>query len=189
MTSTALAAPVPGARLPKPGAVTSFGYQRSGTHRHQGVDLGAPEGTPVLSVSDGVVTHASTALAQGFSGYGRVVVVEASGAGPWFLYAHLDQVEVGAGSVVHAGQQLGTVGRTCFTRAEPDKLCGGGAHLHFEASPRPYPQASESVRLDPSPYLAREGVRPFMWGAGTGIALAAGLGAVLWWLTQRERSS
>lgn len=184
--SDTLALPVPGARAPKAGASTSFGFQRSATHMHRGVDLVAPEGTPVYSVSDGVVTHAITKLAQGFSGYGRVVVVEASDAGPWFLYAHLDRVDVGAGSIIRAGQQIGTVGRTCFTRTEPQKLCGGGAHLHFEASPRPYPQASEAPRLDPSPYLAREGLRPFMMGAGAGLVVAAALAGAVWWFTKGE---
>lgn len=181
--------PVPGARMPPAGAVTSFGYQRSGTHQHQGIDIAAPVGTPVLSASEGVVVHAATKLSQGYSGYGRVVVVQASDEGPWFLYAHLDQVDVGAGSIVQVGQQLGTVGRTCYSRKDPEKLCGGGAHLHFEVSPRPYPQDSEARRLDPSGFVAREGgmVRPFVMGAGAGavVVLAAAAGA-LWLWNQRE---
>jgi len=186
---TMLALPVPGAKLPREGAVTAYGYQRSATHMHQGIDIAAPVGSPVLSVSDGVVAHAATKLSQGYSGYGRVVVVEASAEGPWFLYAHLDEVNVGAGSVVKLGDQLGTVGRTCFSRADPEKLCGGGAHLHFEASPRPYPQGSEARRLDPTRYVGLDGgvVRPFAMGAGAGAVLAlAAAGAVWWWVQGRD---
>jgi murein DD-endopeptidase MepM/ murein hydrolase activator NlpD len=137
-------------------------------------------------VSDGKVVHAATKLSQGYSGYGRVVVIQASDDGPWFLYAHLDQVGVGAGSVVSVGQQIGTVGRTCYSRDDPTRLCAGGAHLHFEASPRPYPQGAEAPRLDPARFVGTDGgfLRPLAFGAGAGAVLALAAAAGVWWLAK-----
>lgn len=143
------------AKLPTSG-IRSFGYERTGSHTHQGIDLVAPLGSPVESMARGVVTHASSELAQGFSGYGRHVVVRVGDAGPWLLYAHLDAVLVTPGERVTKGQQIGTVGRTCFDRSDPAKLCSA-AHLHFEVSPRAYPQASEAKRMDPIRWLASLG--------------------------------
>ena len=151
--------PIAGIALPRNG-IHSFGYQRTPTHRHQGIDMHAPVGTPVVASFSGTVEHVARELAPGFSGYGRVVVVhsgtsETPGeAGPvWCLYAHLDQVLVKAGERVSAGQTIATVGDTCFKREDPEHRCSS-PHLHFEVSPRRYPQASESQRLDPVSMLA-----------------------------------
>lgn len=131
-------------RWPRAGAVTSYGFRRyqrpDGTwHYHQGVDFAAPVGTVVRAPADGVVvvSHGGSGPARGFGGYGRVVVVRHELH--WTLYAHLDSVHLPAGSGVSAGQQLGTVGRTCFTREDPTRLCRG-AHLHFEVASTPYPK-------------------------------------------------
>jgi len=147
-------------------------YKRSATHLHRGVDIQAPEGTPVYAVADGRVTHARAELGQGFSGYGGHVVLDTSkvGRGPWVLYAHLSGVDVAPGAVVSRGEQIGAVGRTCFSRADPQRLCGG-AHLHFEVSPRPYPQASEAERIDPVGYLAARDAHPMAPGSAGQAAL------------------
>jgi len=147
-----------------------FHARRTPTHRHQGIDLLAPKDAPVYAVRDGVVTHASSNLEPGFSGYGGHIVLKSdtiiagfiigkahgsrNAVGPWFLYAHLDSVAVRPGQRVKQGQVIGRVGNTCYTRADPHKLCKG-AHLHFEVSPRPYPQDSEATRLDPVVYLSK----------------------------------
>lgn len=161
--------------LPTTG-ILSYLYRRSASHTHQGIDLGAPTGAPVYSVAPGYVAHASAELEPGFSGYGRHVVVRAKG-GSYQLYAHLDHVDVTPGSYVRRGARLGTVGRTCFTTEEPQRLCGG-AHLHFEVSATPYPQDSEASRLDPVAYLDAVGGHPFvgqrfLWG------LVGAVGALL----------
>lgn len=145
--------PIAGAQLPTEG-VRSFGFARSATHTHQGVDLPAPEGTDVLAAAPGVVRHATDAWQQGFSGYGRVVVVEHPDLGAWTLYAHLSQALVAPGEVVKEGERIGLVGRTAFTHADHEaEFSSSGAHLHFEVSPRPYPQGSEEARIPPVAWL------------------------------------
>lgn len=167
--------PIPEAVIPTSG-ILSFGYQRSATHVHQGIDLPAPLGTLVRSVTGGTVVRTGRSLTSGFSGYGRFVVVQAAEAGPWLLYAHLDEVSVEPGQNVRKGQNLGTVGRTCFDRDDPTRLCSG-THLHFEVSPRSYPQDSEAPRLDPVAWLS----------GGGALLLLAALGAASWALWRQSR--
>lgn len=168
--------PIDGVPLPTQG-ILSYGYQRTRKHRHQGIDLHAPLGTPVRAAFAGTVTHVARRLTSGFSGYGRCCVVR--GVGIWALYAHLDQVYPEVGDYMHAGQILGTVGRTCFSRDYPDKLCAR-PHLHFEVSPRPYPQPSEAPRIDPIAYLGDQ------WHPS--IAFVAILATVVWpWLRRWAR--
>jgi hypothetical protein len=139
--------PVSGARWPTSGA-GAFGFRRSPTHTHWGVDLAAKVGTPVWAVADGYVTHSVEPGTAGFSGYGRTIVVQSGNR--WRLYGHLDRRNVNAGERVVAGQQLGTVGASCGTVEQPELRCKG-AHLHFELAPRPYPQRpKEAPRLNPS---------------------------------------
>lgn len=138
--------------------ILSFGYQRSPTHVHQGVDLVAPVGTLVYSPVAGTVRFASERWQQGFSGYGAVVVV--SDGSVELLFAHLSRVDVTPGEQVQRGQVLGAVGRTAFTREDHAALLQSGPHLHFEVSPSPYPQDSEAPRLDPVAWLAAAGAHP-----------------------------
>lgn len=150
--------PIPGAHIPRdPTRKGSYGFQRTPTHKHQGIDVAAPEGTPVRAVAAGTVARVvNRPGTRGFRGYGKTVVLrhELEGRPVWTLYAHLSQIEpaIVVGVRVLQGKILGRVGRTCDTRTDPDHLCGG-AHLHFEASPTPYPQRSESPRLDPGFFL------------------------------------
>ena len=84
---------------------------------HNGVDYGAPGGTPVRSVGDGVVEQAGWQ-----SGYGNVVSVS-HGNERSTVYAHLSKVEVRKGDRVEQGQRVGLVGATGWAT---------GPHLHFE---------------------------------------------------------
>ena len=150
--------PVASARIPRSGS-SSFGYRRSPTHVHQGLDFFAPIGTPIEATAAGVVTHASAELERGFSGYGRHVVIETD-SGVWQLHAHLDEVQVAPGQRVKAGERLGTVGDTCFRLPGDGELLADTAaercqepQLHFEVSPAPYPQESEARRLDAAAWL------------------------------------
>lgn len=144
--------PVPGVEVPRSG-LKSFGFQRTEGHVHRGVDLSAPCGTPVLAASSGTVVraHGGNGPAAGFSGYGRVIVLQVRAGGPWLLYAHLSDVYVERGDRVARGEQIGEVGDTCFRNGEPNARCG--CHLHFEVSATPYPQDSEAPRLDPVAWL------------------------------------
>jgi murein DD-endopeptidase MepM/ murein hydrolase activator NlpD len=84
---------------------------------HHGVDLAAPEGSPIVAASGGVVRSAGPR-----GGYGNAVEVD-HGNGLTTLYAHTSEVLVRPGETVAAGQVLAKVGHT--GRAT-------GAHLHFE---------------------------------------------------------
>jgi hypothetical protein len=108
-----------------PRAITStFGAPRSGGRRHQGADVFAARGTPVLSAHDGVVMRVGTDV------LGGNVVWTAGRRGVLCYYAHLDRVDVATsiGRFVREGDVLGYVGTTGNARGTPP-------HLHFEARP------------------------------------------------------
>lgn len=132
-------------------------YKRSATHKHRGIDIFAPEGSPVLAPFAGVVMHTNSAWFPGFGGYGQTVVLritEATGRVLYLLFAHLSRVDVREGQRVSAGQQLGLVGRTSYPNTNRTRLfVRSNAHLHFEAAEHPYPMAPEAHRIDPLPVL------------------------------------
>jgi hypothetical protein len=115
---------------------SGFGAARdSGARQHQGVDIFASRGTPVLAASDGIVTSVGT------NGLGGNVVWEVRPLRRESLYyAHLDTQLVKAGSYVRRGDVLGTVGNTGNAR-------GGPTHLHFGIY-------AAGGAVDPLPYLA-----------------------------------
>lgn len=84
---------------------------------HLGTDYGAPTGTPVRAVGDGVVQFAGRQ-----NGYGNVVELQ-HGNQHTTLYAHLSAIDVHKGQRVEQGQTLGAVGATGWAT---------GPHLHFE---------------------------------------------------------
>ncbi|MBL8388131.1 MAG: peptidoglycan DD-metalloendopeptidase family protein [Hydrogenophaga sp.] len=90
-----------------------FGVQKD----HKGTDYGAPAGTPVRTVADGVVTFAGR---QG--GYGNYVVIRHPDNAAT-AYAHLQRIEVRVGQRVQQAQNIGAVGSTGTAT---------GPNLHFE---------------------------------------------------------
>ena len=108
---------------------------------HLGVDFGAPTGTPVRSVGDGVVTFAGWQ-----NGYGNVIHLQHRGDRST-VYAHLSHVDVRVGQRVEQGARIGAVGATGWAT---------GPHLHFEfklgsqqVDPLTIARASETVQLTP----------------------------------------
>ncbi|ACG73735.1 Peptidase M23 [Anaeromyxobacter sp. K] len=89
--------------------------------RHDGVDVAAPEGTPVRAPAAGVVVRAGPR-----GGYGNAVEVD-HGGGLLTLYGHAAEVRVRPGQVVAAGDELALVGSTGRST---------GPHLHFEVRMR-----------------------------------------------------
>jgi murein DD-endopeptidase MepM/ murein hydrolase activator NlpD len=107
---------------------------------HLGVDYGAPIGTPVRSVGDGLVDFSGWQ-----NGYGNVVQVN-HGNGKSTLYAHLSRKDVKVGQRVQQGQRVGAVGMTGWST---------GPHLHFEfrvngqhQDPIKVAKTAETVALD-----------------------------------------
>jgi murein DD-endopeptidase MepM/ murein hydrolase activator NlpD len=84
---------------------------------HTGVDIGAPEGTPIHAVSGGVVRAAGA-----HGGLGNRLEVD-NGGGRTTIYAHASALLVHAGDVVAPGQVIGKVGSTGRST---------GPHLHLE---------------------------------------------------------
>ena len=84
---------------------------------HQGVDYGAPTGTAVRSVGDGVVDFAGIQ-----NGYGNVIILQHRN-NLKTVYAHLSRINVRKGESVSQSQNIGAVGATGWAT---------GPHLHFE---------------------------------------------------------
>jgi murein DD-endopeptidase MepM/ murein hydrolase activator NlpD len=124
--------------LPAPGPIET-GYGRVVDPRfktvtqHPGLDIRAPEGTPVRAVASGKVAHAGW-----FRGYGNIVIVD-HGDGYHTLVAHLGSMRTAVGEEVEAGSVLGTVGDTGSLK---------GAFLYFEIRERQRP-------VNPAPWLRR----------------------------------
>lgn len=97
------------------------GIRTQGIHGHNGIDIAAPEGTPILAAADGNVS-----LVRGGDGwnggYGNYIVITHQN-GVQTLYAHLSSIDVLKGQKVNKGQKIGGMGNTGKST---------GVHLHFE---------------------------------------------------------
>jgi murein DD-endopeptidase MepM/ murein hydrolase activator NlpD len=110
--------------------------------QHKGVDYGAPIGTPVRVVGDGVVEFAGWQ-----NGYGNVIHIKHSNDVET-VYAHLSRIDVTKGEKVDQGSTIGAVGMTGWAT---------GPHLHFEfkldgeqQDPLLVAQNSQGVVLSPA---------------------------------------
>jgi len=93
---------------PAPGGkVTSrFGEQADGVVAH-GIEISAPEGSPVVAAADGKVVLAS----DQFKGYGNMIVIRHDD-NFFTIYSFNKTMSVQKGDVVKSGQQIATVGKT-----------------------------------------------------------------------------
>jgi murein DD-endopeptidase MepM/ murein hydrolase activator NlpD len=95
-----------------------FGAARSG-HTHQGQDVMAACGTPLVAARGGIVQYSAYE-----ANAGNYVVIDGKGAANDFMYAHLAEPSpLQAGETVRTGQPIGIVGDTGDATA---------CHLHFE---------------------------------------------------------
>lgn len=109
--------------VPTNGYVTST-FTRSRWHPvldrprpHQGVDITAPMGTPIVAAARGTITRA------GYEGdYGQMVEID-HGFGVITRYAHASKTLVRRGQVVKRGERIGLVGKSGLAV---------GPHLHYE---------------------------------------------------------
>lgn len=99
------------------GTVTSE-YGQRGDHQHEGIDIAAPQGTPVNATFEGKVISAG----MNSGGYGNLVEID-HGNGTITRYAHLSSIDVKVGDLVKSGQKIGGVGSTGKST---------GNHLHYE---------------------------------------------------------
>lgn len=122
---------------------------------HNGLDLIAPTGQPVLAVADGVVSE----VTKSRKGFGNVVSID-HGNGYKTRYAHLADIEVRTGRKVKKGTTIGYVGVSGNSFAP---------HLHYEV-------IRDTVVLDPVHYFfasvdPEEYVNILIMSASTGQAM------------------
>lgn len=139
--------------------IDSFGFPRMpGTpdeHWHEGIDIFAPAGTPLVAAERGVITR----IGSGRFG-GLTVWIKGESGADWY-YAHLQSHASGIheGTVVEAGDLVGSVGNT-------GNAVGTPPHLHLEIHPgggdpvNPYPLlsviAERAAASGPSPVTVAE---------------------------------
>lgn len=117
-----------------------FGAARSG-HTHQGQDVMAACGTPLVAARGGTVQYSAYE-----ANAGNYIVIDGKGTANDFMYAHLAEPSpLRAGETVRTGQPIGIVGDTGDATA---------CHLHFEmwGPPGWYEGGSP---FDPLPYLEK----------------------------------
>jgi septal ring factor EnvC (AmiA/AmiB activator) len=85
----------------------------AGTQLQNGIQISAPEGSPVRAVHDGTV-----AFAGPFTGYGNLVIVD-HGANTYSLYGQLDSLSVVRGAKIDRGQTVGITGRVLIGTPGP----------------------------------------------------------------------
>ncbi len=96
------------------------GIRTQGLHARNGVDIGAPTGTPIYAAASGRVIIADGVGYNG--GFGSYVVID-HGSGVQTLYAHMSRVGTSFGASVSQGELIGYVGNTGRST---------GPHLHYE---------------------------------------------------------
>lgn len=124
---------------------TGFGFTRFVndrlTGRHSGIDIAAPEGTPILASNSGQVRLAEELLVTG-----KTIIID-HGWGIYSSYSHLSHLMVDVGDRVEKGETIGLMGSTGFST---------GSHLHWVIRTR-------EAFLDPEQFLAvdiREMISP-----------------------------
>jgi murein DD-endopeptidase MepM/ murein hydrolase activator NlpD len=130
--------------------IDSWGYPRmtgtSSAHWHQGTDIFAPRGTPLVAAESGVLERIGVASLGGNKLWVK------GDSGTHYYYAHLTAFVAGAqdGMRVNAGDVVGYVGDTGNARGTPP-------HLHFEVHP------GGGSAVNPYPLLkATYGTRPMV---------------------------
>ena len=104
---------------PVPGHPTTSGFGMRWGAMHDGVDIGAPTGTPIYATKGGTVIFASN---YDDGGFGLHTVID-HGGGITSGYAHQSRLGARVGDRVAKGQNIGFVGNTGQST---------GPHLHFQ---------------------------------------------------------
>lgn len=110
----------------------TWGAPRAG-HTHQGVDMMAAYGTPVVAIVSGTITYAA------YDGSGGNMIFLSGDDGNQYWYMHNQQNLVSGGHVT-VGQQIATVGDTGNAAGTP--------HVHFEYHP------GGGAAVNPTPLVA-----------------------------------
>lgn len=127
--------PVPGHAVVSPFGLRQLPWEGSG-RLHEGVDISADAGVPVVAAAEGVVIEAGQK-----GGYGRYVSLRHA-EGLVTVYAHLGEIgaDMKPGVAVATGQPIGKIGSTGIST---------GPHLHFEI------RDAQDRPLNPALFLGR----------------------------------
>ena len=98
---------------------------------HEGLDIAARTGTPVIATADGIVSSVKTE-----AGYGKMVTID-HGYGYLTLYGHNSKYNVKVGQRVRRGDRIASVGNTGRST---------GSHVHYEIR-------LNGVPVNPNKYL------------------------------------
>lgn len=141
--SGVLAWPVPDGKLTQGYGVTSFALKNYASGYHNGIDIGAPIGTEIISSEDGTVINAGNQdLYCKGAAYGKFIVIKHTN-GLTTLYGHMSRTLFSTGQKVSRGQVIGYVGRTGWAT---------GPHLHYTVF--------ASQTLTPARHGYPEGTKP-----------------------------
>ena len=108
---------------------------------HNGVDVAAPHGAPIVAAASGRVVSAGWS-----GGYGRRIAIQ-HGDGLQTTYAHMSRMAVAPGASVRQGQVIGYVGSSGLST---------GPHLHYEVHRNGRLVNPLSVKLTQSPLQGEE---------------------------------
>jgi murein DD-endopeptidase MepM/ murein hydrolase activator NlpD len=118
------------------GGIGVFGAPRNAGRTHEGYDVMAPCGTPLVAARGGRVRKSTYDPVL----YGNLVIIRGRHTHRDYWYAHLARTpRVAKGDRVRTGQRLGEIGAT-------GNAASVGCHLHFELHAHGHP-------VDPAPHL------------------------------------
>jgi murein DD-endopeptidase MepM/ murein hydrolase activator NlpD len=140
---------VPGGYCPVPGGrfINDWGFPRSGGRGHEGTDIFADTGTPIIAIADGVVTTVNPPSRP--TSLGGITVTYRTADGSHWYNAHLDTISAGVveGARVQGGQQIGTVGNSGNARTTPPhNHLGRYMNGPGQGAVNPYPTLIELCR-------------------------------------------
>jgi murein DD-endopeptidase MepM/ murein hydrolase activator NlpD len=114
--------------------------REGGLRKHEGIDIFARKGTPVVAICDGFVEKITTTPKGG-----KVVWLRSVDYSWSAYYAHLDQQKVKRGQFVRKGELIGTVGNTGNAKFTPSHLHFGIYSYNGAMNPFPYVQHSPKI--------------------------------------------